>query len=160
MVAITTRAGKGSPLTNAEMDANLNNLNESQTVMGEPMGHADITQSTISFNAGTRTFTITPVGANFVVWCKGEKYTYTTAQTVVIPDTAGLHFIYFSSTGVLSTKMSYFTWDEDAPTSYVYWNATNNEAVYFADERHGVTLDWQTHEYLRSEEHTSELQSN
>ena len=148
MAAITTRAGKGSPLTNAEMDANLNNLNESQTIMGEPMGHADKTQSTISFNAGTRTFTIAPVGANFVVWCKGEKYTYTTAQTVVIPDTAGLHFIYFSSTGVLSTKMSYFTWDEDAPTSYVYWNATNNEAVYFADERHGVTLDWQTHEYL------------
>jgi hypothetical protein len=148
MAAITTRSGKGSPLTNAEMDANLTSLNESQTVMGEPMGHANITQSTISFNAGTRTFTIAPVGANFVVWCKGEKYTYTTAQTVVIPDTAGLHFIYFSSTGVLSTKMSYFTWDEDAPTSYVYWNATNNEAVYFADERHGVTLDWQTHEYL------------
>jgi len=148
MVAITTRAGKGSPLTNAEMDANLNNLNESQTVMGEPMGHADKTQSTISFNAGTRTFTIAPVSTSFVVWCKGEKYTYTTAQTVVIPDTAGLHYIYFSSSGVLSTKMSYFTWDEDAPTAYVYWNATNNEAVYFADERHGVTLDWQTHEYL------------
>ncbi len=148
MAAITTRSGKGSPLTNAEMDANLTSLNESQTVMGEPMGHADKTQSTISFDAGTRTFTITPVGANFVVWCKGEKYTYTTAQTVVIPDTAGLHYIYFSSSGVLSTKMSFFTWDEDAPTSYVYWNATNNEAVYFADERHGVTLDWQTHEYL------------
>jgi len=148
MVAITTRSGKGSPLTNAEMDANLNNLNESQTIMGEPMGHADKTQSTISFNAGTRTFTITPVGASFVVWCKGEKYTYTTAQTVVIPDTAGLHYIYFSSTGVLSTKMAFFTWDEDAPTAYVYWNATDNEAIYFADERHGVTLDWQTHEYL------------
>jgi hypothetical protein len=27
MVAITTRAGKGSSLTHAEMDANLNNLN-------------------------------------------------------------------------------------------------------------------------------------
>lgn len=148
MAAITTRSGKGSPLTNAEMDANLTSLNESQTVMGEPMGHADKTQSTISFNAGTRTFTISPVSTSFVVWCKGEKYTYTTAQTVVIPDTAGLHYIYFSSTGVLSTKMSYFTWAEDAPTSYVYWNATNNEAVYFADERHGVTLDWQTHEYL------------
>jgi hypothetical protein len=148
MAAITTRAGKGSPLTNAEMDANLNNLNESQTVMGEPMGHADKTQSTISFDAGTRTFTIAPVSTSFVVWCKGEKYTYTTAQTVIIPDTAGLHYIYFSSTGVLSTKMSYFTWNEDAPTSYVYWNATNNEAIYFADERHGVTLDWQTHEYL------------
>jgi len=89
MVAITTRSGKGSPLTNAEMDANLNNLNESQTVMGEPMGHADKTQSSISFDAGTRTFTIQPVSTSFVVWCKGEKYTYTTAQTVVIPDTAG-----------------------------------------------------------------------
>lgn len=148
MAAITTRAGKGSPLTNAEMDANLISLNESQTVMGEPMGHADKTESTISFNAGTRTFTIAPVSTNFVVWCKGEKYTYTTAQTVVIPDTAGLHYIYFNSSGVLSTKMSYFTWDEDAPTAYVYWNATDNEAIYFADERHGVTLDWQTHEYL------------
>lgn len=148
MVAITTRYGKGSPLTNAEMDANLNNLNESQTVMGEPMGHADKTQSSISFNAGTRTFTIQPVSTSFVVWCKGEKYTYTTAQTVVIPDTAGLHYIYFSSSGVLSSKMAFFTWDEDAPTAYVYWNATDNEAIYFADERHGVTLDWQTHEYL------------
>ena len=28
MVAITTRAGKGSPLTNAEMDANLEGLNQ------------------------------------------------------------------------------------------------------------------------------------
>jgi hypothetical protein len=148
MAAITTRAGKGSPLTNAEMDANLNNLNESQTVMGEPMGHANATQSTISFNAGTRTFTIAPVSTEFVVWCKGEKYTYTTAQTVVIPNTTGLHYIYFSSSGVLSTKMSFFTWDEDAPTSYVYWNATTSQAIYFADERHGVTLDWQTHEYL------------
>ena len=148
MVAITTRAGKGSPLTNAEMDANLNNLNESQTIMGEPMGHADKDQSTISFDAGSRTFTIAPVSTDFVVWCKGEKYTYTTAQTVVIPDTAGLHYIYFSSSGVLSSKMSFFTWDEDAPTAYVYWNATDNEAIYFADERHGVTLDWQTHEYL------------
>lgn len=148
MAAITTRAGKGAPLTNAEMDANLINLNESQTVSGEPMGHADKTQSTISFNASTRTFTISPVSTNFVVWCKGEKYTYTTPQTVVIPNTSGLHYIYFSSSGVLSTKMSYFTWEDDAPTSYVYWNATLGQAIYFADERHGVTLDWQTHEYL------------
>ena len=27
MASITTRAGKGSPLTNAELDANFNNLN-------------------------------------------------------------------------------------------------------------------------------------
>lgn len=148
MAAITTRAGKGAPLTNAEMDANLINLNESQTVTGEPMGHVDATQSTISFNASTRTFTIAPVGANFVVWCKGEKYTFTTSQSVVIPNTGGLHYIYFDQYGVLSTRMSFFSLEEDAPTAYIYWNSTIGSAIYFADERHGVTLDWQTHEYL------------
>jgi hypothetical protein len=44
--------------------------------------------------------------------------------------------------------MSYFTWEEHAPTAYVYWNATTQQAIYFGDERHGITLDWQTHEYL------------
>jgi hypothetical protein len=66
----------------------------------------------------------------------------------VIPNTTGLHFIYFSASGVLSTQMSYFTWEEHAPTAYIYWNATTSTAVYFGDERHGVVLDWQTHEYL------------
>jgi len=194
MSNITTRAGKGSPLTNNELDANFTNLNSDKVEIGgdlsgtssapnvakiqgravstdapaageklvwngtawepsvdptgEPIGHADKTQSTISFNSGTRTFTIAPVASEFVVWCKGVKYTYTSAQTVVIPNTTGLHYIYFSSSGVLSTQMSYFSWADHAPTAYVYWNATTSTAVYFGDERHGVVLDWQTHEYL------------
>ena len=115
---------------------------------GEPIGHTDKTQSSISFNNATRTFTIAPTAASFEVWCKGVKYEYSTAQTVVIPNTTGLHFIYFSASGVLSTQMSYFTWEEHAPTAYVYWNATTGTAIYFGDERHGITLDWQTHEYL------------
>ena len=194
MSTLTTRAGKGSPLTNNELDANFTNLNADKVEVGgdlsgtssapnvakiqgravstdapaageklvwsgtawepsvdptgEPIGHADKTQSTISFNSGTRTFTIAPVASEFVVWCKGVKYTYTSAQTVVIPNTTGLHYIYFSSSGVLSTQMSFFSWEEHAPTAYVYWNATTSTAVYFGDERHGITLDWQTHEYL------------
>lgn len=194
MSTITTRAGKGSPLTNNELDSNFTNLNADKVEIGgdlsgtptapivtkvqgqnfstdvpnvgeklvwngtawepatdpsgEPIGHEDKSQSSISFDAGTRTFTIAPVSANFVVWCKGVKHTYTSAQTVVIPNTTGLHFIYFNASGVLSTQMSYFTWEEHAPTSYIYWNATTQQAVYFGDERHGITLDWQTHEYL------------
>jgi len=194
MSNITTRAGKGSPLTNNELDANFTNLNSDKVEIGgdlsgtssapnvakiqgravstdapaageklvwngtawepsteptgEPIGHADKIQSSISFNSGTRTFTIAPVATEFVVWCKGVKYTYTSAQTVVIPNTTGLHYIYFSSSGVLSTQMSFFSWEDHAPTAYVYWNATTSTAVYFGDERHGITLDWQTHEYL------------
>jgi hypothetical protein len=115
---------------------------------GEPIGFPDKSQTTITFDSGIRTFSITPTGASFDVYCKGVKYTYTTVQLVTIPNTTGLHFIYFSASGVLSTQMSYFTWAEHAPTAYVYWNATTQQAIYFGDERHGITLDWQTHEYL------------
>lgn len=148
MVDVTTRAGKGSPLTNAEVDSNFTDLAEVATVSGEPNGHADKSESTITFTPATRTFSIAPVGASFTVWCAGGKHVFTSAQTVAIPDTTGLHYIYFGSDGVLATKTTYFTWESDAPTAYVYWNADTDEAPYFADERHGITLDWQTHEYL------------
>ncbi|MFZ9315654.1 MAG: hypothetical protein ACO24P_00275 [Candidatus Nanopelagicaceae bacterium] len=114
----------------------------------EPIGFPNRTDSTISFDAGTRTFTIAPVADSFSVWCKGKKYTYTTAQTVQIDTATDLYYIYFDSTGVLSQRLSYFDWENDTPTAYIYWNGTTSSAVYFADERHGVTLDWATHEYL------------
>ncbi len=148
MADLTLRLVKGSPLTNAEVDGNFTSLNESIMVTGEPMGHADKSDSVLSFNAGTRTVSIAPAVTSFDVWCKGTKYTYTTAQTVVIPDTTGLHYVFFTDAGVLSTRMSYFDFENEAPTSYVAWNSVTQQASFFADERHGVTLDWQTHEYL------------
>lgn len=114
----------------------------------EPIGHEDKTESTISFNNGTRVFTIAPVGDSFNVWCVGKRYTKTAAESITLPDTTGLYYIYYSSTGVLSSKTSFFTWDQDAPTAYIYYNSVTAEAEFFADERHGVTLDWATHEYL------------
>jgi hypothetical protein len=117
------------------------------TASGEPMGHEDRTQSTISFNESTRTFTIAPVGGSFEVWVTGTKHTFTTAQTVTIPDTTGLYYIYFDENG-LGYQTNYFTWESQAPTALLYWNDVTNKAPYFADERHGTTLDWQTHEYL------------
>lgn len=148
MVDIVTRLGKGSPLTNAEVDANFTNLAEVSGVTGEPMGHEDRTTSTISFNASTRTFTIAPVASSFTVWCKGKKVVVSTAQTVTIPNTTGMYSIYYDANGVLSAKSGYFTFSLEAPTAYVYWNAATGTAPYFGDERHGVVLDWQTHEYL------------
>jgi hypothetical protein len=114
----------------------------------EPMGHEDKSESTISFNEGTRTFSIAPVSTSFTVWCAGKRFVKTGTETVEIPDTSGLYYIYFNSSGVLSYRTDYFVWDEDAPTAYVYWNEVDNKAYFFADERHGITLDWATHEYL------------
>ena len=114
----------------------------------EPMGHEDKTESTISFNEGTRTFSIAPVSTSFTVWCAGKRFVKTGTETVQIPDTSGLYYVYYNTSGVLSYRTSYFVWDEDAPTAYVYWNEVDNKAYFFADERHGITLDWATHEYL------------
>jgi hypothetical protein len=114
----------------------------------EPMGHENRTQSTISFNTVNRRFTIEPVSTSFNVWCKGVKYNFTTAQTVDLPNTTGIYYIYFDGDGILQYRLAYFDWENDAPTAYVYWNATTGTAPFVADERHGIVLDWQTHEYL------------
>jgi hypothetical protein len=114
----------------------------------EPMGHENKSQSTISFNTVNRRFTIQPVSTSFNVWCKGVKYNFTTAQTVDLPNTTGIYYIYFDADGTLQYRLSFFDWENDAPTAYVYWNATTGTAPFVADERHGIVLDWQTHEYL------------
>ena len=114
----------------------------------EPMGHAVRTDSVISFDQVNRIFTIQPTSTSYDVWCKGIKYTITEAQSVTLPNTTGLYYIYFDPQGDLQYRTSYFDWDDDVPTAYVYWNATAGFAPYIADERHGIALDWATHEYL------------
>jgi hypothetical protein len=115
---------------------------------GEPIGHEDKTDSTISFNESTRTFSIAPVSGSHVVWCKGKRFVKTTTETTTIPDTSGLYYIYYNNAGTLTNGTSFFDWENDTPTAYIYWNATDDKAYFFADERHGITLDWATHEYL------------
>jgi hypothetical protein len=123
-------------------------LTEAISAMKLPNGHEDRAASTLSFDEGTRTFSITPVGSSFSFWTSGRKYTKTTAQTIAIPDTSGLYYFYFNRDGNLAYKNTYFDFESDVHTAYVYWNANTDKAYYFADERHGTTMDWQTHEYL------------
>lgn len=115
---------------------------------GEPMGHVDRITSVISFNNTNRTFSIAPVSTSFEVWTKGVRRTFTSTQSVEIPNTTGLYYIYFNTAGQLSYKTTYFAFETDTPTAYLYWNSNTSKAEFLADERHGVTLDWATHEYL------------
>lgn len=114
----------------------------------EPIGHENKADSVISFDEGSRQFSIAPASTSYTVWCAGKRYVKTTTESVTIPDTSGLYYIYFNSSGSLAYKTTFFTWDQDTPTAYIYWNENDNKAYFFADERHGVTLDWATHEYL------------
>ena len=122
--------------------------------MKEPTGFINRTDSTISFDDSTRIFTIAPVGSSFSFYIKGNKFTKTTAQTVTIPDTSGSHYIYFNTSGVLvSTQVFNISIiEQDAYVSLVYWNTDTipHSRSYFAEERHGITMDGTTHAYLHT----------
>lgn len=122
--------------------------------MKEPTGFINRTDSTISFDDATRIFTIAPVGSSFSFYIKGNKFTKTTAQTVTIPDTSGSHYIYFNTSGVLvSTQVFDISIiEQDVYVSLVYWNTDTipHSRSYFAEERHGITMDGTTHAYLHT----------
>lgn len=118
----------------------------------EPTGFENRTDSSISFDDGTLTFTIQPTGASYDFYIKGQKFTKTSASTVVIPDVTGEYYIYFNDTGTL-VQTDVFTPSiitDNAYVSIVYWNTDTNSHTYFAEERHGLVMDGATHSYLHT----------
>lgn len=114
----------------------------------EPTGFENRTDSVISFNNATRTFTIAPASTSFTVWHKGRPYVKTAPESITIANNVGLHYIQYSTGASLAVTNTYFDFENVAPVAYVAWDTTTSTAIYFADERHGLVLDWQTHEYL------------
>ena len=117
-------------------------------VTNEPHGFLNRTDSTISFVDGSRTFSITPVGASYDIFIKGVRYAKAALESVVITNTTGLWYFYFNAAGVLTASQT--PWDllTHVPIAYVYWDATNGLSHTFGEERHGVVMDSMTHEYL------------
>lgn len=124
---------------------------EGELITKEPTGFPNRTDSDISFDDGTRTFTIAVVGTYFDYFIKGKPFRKETAQTVVIPDTEGLHYIYFNGETLVSTTS--FSPDILRIYAYVatiYWDATNKTGIMVGDERHGMVMDAATHSYLHN----------
>lgn len=167
-IVVTNNSGEGAT-PNVSLSANINDLLDVQISTAkngqllqfngtewvnsvlptnEPMGHEDRLKSTISFDNVNRRFSISPVSGSHNIWASGIRYVKTSTETIDIPDISGLYYIYYNSSAVLSYKQTFFDLENEAPTAYVYWNSFTQRAEFLADERHGITLDWQTHEYL------------
>lgn len=116
----------------------------------EPMGFQNRTDSTFSFDPSTRIFTIQPAAGSFAFWVQGNQYTKTTAQTVTLPNVSDLYFIYFNTSGVLSYRTTPYDFATDCMVSAIQYNATTAAYYFMGEERHGVTMDWATHEYLNA----------
>lgn len=114
----------------------------------EPMGFENADDSSITFSNSTREFTISPASSSFTIWSVGKRYVKTTSESISLPNLSNLYYIYYNTSGALAYKTTFFTLSEDTPVAYIYWNQTDGVAHFIADERHGVTLDWATHEYL------------
>ena len=122
---------------------------------GEPTGFPNVTDSVLSFVPATRTFTIAPAVTSFDTYSKGVKATYSAAQNVVIANTTGLHFIYFNAAGTLVSSLTPWTWGDGLVfVATVYWNTNVTTQYLLGEERHGLVMDWRTHQYLHETRRT------
>jgi hypothetical protein len=100
--------------------------------------------------ASAREFAIYPNGTDYKIYINGSLNTIAELRKITLNNVSGLQYIYHELDGTLGLSNAFtFEYFEDKPiTSLVYGNATTNELVLFADERHGIQMDGATHRYL------------
>lgn len=118
-----------------------------RTVVLEPTGFLNRTSSTISFSNSSKLFTITPIGS-FSYYIRGHKYTKSVAESVAITANEGLWYIYYNGANLTASQTP---WNFDDPVAFVaflYWDNDNSVASIFGEERHGLVMDWATHQRM------------
>lgn len=120
--------------------------------MFEPTGFVERNDSTISFDNSTRFFTISPVSTSYEVYIGGQKITISSSLSIQIPNISGTYFFYIDANGSLQymTTFDISLIKSLAYISNVYWNATAGYNVVFAEERHGIVMDGDTHRNLHT----------
>jgi hypothetical protein len=141
-----TIANTGEALNTIKSD-----IADGQFLVKEPTGFVDRTSTTLEFDDVSREFLISPVGASFDVYIKGNKYTKT-EESIIISDDPGNHYIYYDDSGALSETAIFdpSLFENNAFVSIIYWNTNTSTHSYFADERHGLVMDGATHGYLHT----------
>lgn len=148
VTAATDATVKGTPLTNAEIDANFINLNNALSAMGDVTGFVDRTSSTLTFTDATRTLSLAPTGANFTIYYKGKPVTISSEQTIVLANSSGSHWIHWDYTlNRLVDLGSAPNIKDNLLVAYIYWDSSSSYANFFSDERHSVANDKTWHYY-------------
>lgn len=112
----------------------------------EPHGFSNRTDSTISFDNGTRKLTLAPTGTNFSVYYQGKKLILTSQDTTIV-DTTAIYFCYLDSDGILQNSTTYFDLFNQIPVAIVIWNSSLANGI-LCEERHGIQMDIATHNLL------------
>ncbi len=149
-IANAAAAPDGTFLVNIEDNGNIEDIHG---YTNNPNGFLDPDDDvSISFDNGTRTFTIQPTGTSFSYWSDGIRYDKSASEDIVISNDEGHHFIYYNGETLTETT----TFDRDIITKYafvaaLYWDATNSEQTYLGDEfKHTTKMGPLTHSYLHN----------
>lgn len=108
-------------------------------------GFPNRTDTTSTFDVGTRTYTLTPNNANACVYKYGTRYPITAPISYTIPDVSGSYFIKLDHTTMTFVTGSPNILGGDILVAYIMWNASSQQLVLFADERHSTQRDLQWH---------------
>ena len=129
----------------------LDYVNERYNVTKEPTGFTEqgVFSSSLNFNDATRNFTI---NGTYTYYWKGNKFTKTNSDSVIIPTTAGVeNYIYFDGSDGSTLTQSIQPWGNDflnvVQVATVFWNGSNG---LIGKERHGLEMDGATHQYLHT----------
>ena len=101
------------------------------------------------FSNANRTVFLAPASGSFSYTYNGQRYEIDTILQHQIPDSEGLHYIWLEEDGNIFSSQTFDTSiiTEKAFFAVAYWDATNNEALLFSDERHGNQMPPATHIY-------------
>lgn len=110
----------------------------------EPTGFKDRTSSNLYFYNDNYTFAISGVHDIYINGVKISK----PSASIQIPDTTNLYHIYYDANGTL-TQSTTFPGFYLPYIASVYWNTTINSGM-LGDERHGITMDADTHKWAHS----------
>jgi hypothetical protein len=136
---------KGLPLTNAEIDGNFISINNAIRATGDLTGFTNRTSSTVSFNNGTRTFTLAPSSGSFTVHYKGKEITVSSTLSVQISNSTGGRWITLDPVSVsLQDAGPTVDLTTTIVVGYVYWIAGVG-SIIAGDERHLASRDTQWH---------------
>lgn len=121
------------------------------TATSEPTGFENRTSSTLSYDAGTRQFTLTAVTDTYY-WIKGERFVLIAGSSVVSTahaDTSDTYFFYFNASNVATVTDSFWNLEITCPIAFALYDtyATPAQGI-LCDERHGMVMDWATHAHL------------
>jgi hypothetical protein len=144
--ATSLHSHQHNDLTNLQGGTTDEYYHSTQEVNGFIRGFVDRTDSVMNFNSTTREFSISPTGDSFSIYYYGEKFVIAETKTLTISNDVGLHFIFFINDELV--EYSTFQGFSETFVALIYWNGTDTVGV--ADERHGIVMDWKTHEYAHS----------